>query len=234
MGFCKYCGIELDSDSLFCPSCGKKVKENTEDDTNNKSPVEKNEVDLVNGLKKCIELLSPYQGMYDQRDQLLIDITNYSDWPKTTLTFYGGFIFFSLLILFILANITYYADWNSGLALLFFSIFGLLLPWWLSRKYKSHYDYATGNIDSVTNELIKHFNSQELPISIAFEYSNPRIMRQLLKYIETGRADTLKEAINCLISDNNQEALMNKKIEVRNNSDLAAIFAMAAYLNTRK
>ena len=55
-----------------------------------------------------------------------------------------------------------------------------------------------------------------------------------MKYIETGRADTLKEAINCLISDNNQEALLNKKIEVKNNSDLAAIFAMAAYLNTRK
>ncbi len=233
MGFCKYCGEAIDDDSAFCPKCGKKLSNESVNEPDLHGH-ENNGSNLINDIKECIEKLSPYQGIYDQRDKLLIDITNYSDWPKTTLTFYGGFIFLSLLILYIKSTITYYADWNSGLAILFFSMFGLLLPWWLSRKYKAHYDYASSNIDIVTNELMKGFNSQELPISIAFEYSNPRILRQLLKYIETGRADTLKEAINCLISDNNQEALLNKKIEVKNNSDLAAIFAMAAYLNTRK
>ncbi len=177
MGFCKYCGVEIDSDSLFCPKYGRRLDNCTDVDDNLKTSVKKEAGNIAAELKECIELLSPYQGMYDQRDKLLIDITNYSDWPRTTITFYGGFIFLSILILVIKSGMTYYADWNSGLAVLFFSIFGLFLPWWLSRKYKSHYDYASSNIDKVTDELVKVFCSQELPISIAFEYSNPRIMR---------------------------------------------------------
>ena len=89
-------------------------------------------------------------------------------------------------------------------------------------------------VQRTNSELIAYYNSVSLPISLAFEYSNPRIISNLIKLIELGRADSLKEAINYMIDDQQKAELIKLQKNAKFSADAAALFALTTFWNTPK
>ncbi len=85
------------------------------------------------------------------------------------------------------------------------------------------------DIERLSNEIFNHYNAffdsgyQVLP----YIYCEPQIIYQFLFYLQSCRADTLKEAINCFVTDVNMSV-------INHNQMLTLSAAQQAALNARK
>jgi len=117
--------------------------------------------------------------------------------------------------------------------------------WYAISKsnYKTDFEQTEKSISTLTNNLMNHYASytNSIQFPVGFEYSSPDILSELKSLIPSGRADNVKEAINCLEDDihkwkmlETQKQIVKNTKEAANAATANALFSAGIYLNTRK
>jgi len=117
--------------------------------------------------------------------------------------------------------------------------------WYAISRYNvlARYKQAEKTISALIDELMTHYTAYtanaEFPV--AFKYSSPDVLLELISLISTGRADSIKEALNCFEEDihrynmmETQKQIIESTKEVADAATTNALFTAGVYFNTRK
>lgn len=104
------------------------------------------------------------------------------------------------------------------------------------KKFDSQKDQVEAKAEKLFNEL-KRYHADYPDCPVSFEYSYPPTIEEVISLISSGRADSLKEAIQCMIDDEYKEKMLGLQAEAAKNAKEAAnaassarLFAGAAFL----
>ena len=253
--FCMKCGAQCPDGAAFCPSCG--CASNTTSgnvapapamDYNaqmmqaqmmqaqqyqmQKNAIRQSELDSINRAYAHFNLK---RETFQNYDKVGVCLNYYLRGAKSALIVWGAIITaLSCVILFPLVS-----DGGSGSVVFIISLIiglgmiagGVLMK--VNNKKKCR-QYENEYI-RLSQELNDHYNAYPM-CPIGAEYSNPEIIEVIMKIMNSGRADTVRDAINVMIAEINQ-AEMNaylQNIEAYSRSTAAsskttAVFAAASF-----
>lgn len=234
--YCVNCGAELVKDSNYCTKCGKRVVDATADNPNSEKPVsisDNNFKSFVNAGSKedvirNLEQLEHYFSSKEKQYNIRNGYINYFNTVKKPGVFAwilaGGAL--SFVFYFLLYGIT---SIDIGLIGFFCVWIAITIGGYFHFKNKTQRNINNTRIalEKLENELKEHYARAPNCI-IAFEYSEPEIIRRLIVLLNNGRADTLKEAINVMLDDIHKQAMLNKQEEIAKSSKNAADAASTA------
>ncbi|MPM54725.1 hypothetical protein SDC9_101505 [bioreactor metagenome] len=155
--------------------------------------------------------------------------------------FFIGIILFIILYIFAFDK---FLELNVKNLFFGFVAFGVVIPQTMYERRKQSVLNKRLSIEeeleSKENELKSYFDSYKKSV-VSFEYSNPKTINLLKHSISSGRADNIKEAINCMLDDYHKQQLLIKQDEIVENSKVAAnaakrtaVYSLGTFINTRK
>ena len=123
-------------------------------------------------------------------------------------------------------------DLTAGFFILWLGIVvvGIILQ---NSKYNKDKKFYEHTVISINYDLVRYYN-QAVNCCIAYEYSDPAYMQEIIKIISSGRADTLSSAINIMLDDIHkgqilqQQIIMTKQANQRAASNALLIAAVMA------
>lgn len=250
--FCNKCGTQLPDGSVFCSSCGCDMSANSTNGVSaptmnygaqfmqaqqyqmQKNAVRNGEMET---LKRAYEHFNIKRAEFQSYDDVSKKLNHYSRGARTGLLVWG--IIITVIALTIIAPLL--GGDNSGTAMVFFLMFlipgSLMIFGGIMMKVnnKKKFAYYEGEYIRLSNILNEHYKAYpQCPVGA--EYSNPEIIEVIMGILESGRADTIKEAINVLVNEVNQAEmrlyLQNIESYAKSASDSAAtgaVFAAASF-----
>lgn len=225
--FCTKCGNEVEEQSKYCKNCGEPTYLSSEQTYETEYDARRKAV--LNLLDHYYTLFSSQQPKFDERDRITLEVNN-----MAKLKGFWVFFFFIAIALFT-ANIFDYTFWEMGIQDLGFfltiGIIGIVMPIITLIWHKSKIRKKRERAAKLNDELMEFYQSNK-KIPVGFQYSNPRIIRCLQDYIISRRADSIKESINCLHSDLQNEVLLNRQGSF-DSSDVAALAILVLFLDKR-
>lgn len=234
--YCIYCRQELPAIATFCFSCGKSQNEKINEIPPTISPQKKSK-NLNERLDELIEIFSCKQDIYDLRERSFVQSEKASAQKLLSIILLG--IIISFVFYFGLYLVTDIDIGNVGFFLVL-AICGVGLPIHVSIKKKSKIQAFQQQVLQANTELKKYYDDSGIK-DLAFEYSNPYIIKKIKKKVTLGRAESMKEAINCLIDDEYKEKMLygqqtqiNAAKDAASAAEFAALFSLGIYLNTKK
>lgn len=111
------------------------------------------------------------------------------------------------------------------MALLFY--WPLALYFVLRSKNKKKIQSMLKRLGSIANELTEHYHAYGY-CPIGPEYSNPAIIDGIIRIVRSGRADTIKEALNVMLNDAHKTTMELAAMQTANSARSAAAGATAA------
>ena len=248
--YCSNCGKAIPADSLFCPYCGSRNEAaSVTATTATRSvsiPVQHDPVaerrslrsSEVAEIERMIRHFSSAEALYNEYDALCDKLDPRNRKKKVGLLV-GGII---------LAVIGLYGTiFGTMLSSRSGDAFGIILGIMLmaggavmitafvitSKARNTNYSEAFARFDQVSNELFQHYLDYG-PCLVSAEYTNPSNLAAIRDTIISGRADTIKEAVNTLIEDahrTNMEAFARQtaisSANAARGSTAAAVFSAA-------
>jgi hypothetical protein len=234
--YCVYCGTEISDDAKFCSQCGKEQKKESEINQKKQEEITIAEKDnLIESLDKAKNYFQQKQSTYDEYDDLLKKKSEIIKLSGGGLFIFGVILTAIYFFLFI-APSEYSAETANSVIAKFITISIILiivLPIVLYNRNNRSFDKQTKSINqqlyNIEKDLLKHFDDfHNSPVS--FKYSNPKIIEVLKDIISSGRADTVKESINCMLDDLHKQNMLKKQDDLSKNAKKAADSAEAAAL----
>lgn len=237
--YCQNCGekiIEIDG-ARFCRRCGQPV----EMQSNNKQTTQydvtqqkhRNEVNQranvrqqeTAELQKMIRYFSQKSEQYREYDRLAYRMIPKNRNAPTSFLIWGlvcaviGSILFSV---FSGTDVYNYYAMYALIPLLFACCFGLIVTYIiLSIIRKKEYEKNKARFEELSNELYQHYQKYGYCL-VSAEYTNPENLKAIMQTIESGRADTIKEAINILVEDAHRNNMQNYAAQTAASSAAAA------------
>ncbi len=193
--YCNNCGSLVPDGTAFCGNCGANVAGGAptqiQQFQNQKNVVRQSEMsDLENAWAYFNEKRDLFKE-YDLLSELVVD---FAGGAKKSLIVWGAIIFAAgMFALF----------GGGGAGSLFFVLPGAAMiagGILMQVNNKKKYNYYLNEFARVSGELTDYYNAYP-NCPIGAEYSNPEIIESILSVLKSGRADTIKESINLLISD---------------------------------
>lgn len=228
--FCMYCGKELPDNAMFCSGCGKKADLSSVEPEYHTQGTQQNSEDIIDALKTCKSIFAPVQQKYDSRNQLQVSLSSKTNY----------FILFVVFIVigFVLGNALDYTFWEMGIQTLgvmscWIGI-GIVVPLLITLKIKSNERNQAAMLVNLNSELEANYQTKNLPVKLAFEYSDPRIIDVLIDILKKGRADTIKDAINCMLDDQYKAEALRLQKEAKSSADATALLALGIFLRMNK
>lgn len=112
-----------------------------------------------------------------------------------------AWVIFGLLLSVIIYFVVYAFGLDVPVLLPFYwffvTVFGYVTA---KKKATKNRDFYRHMVISLNSELIEYYN-KAIHCCIAYEYSDPRYLEQVLRILKTGRAERLPDAINIMLSD---------------------------------
>lgn len=252
--FCNKCGTQLPDGSVFCSSCGCDMSTNSINGVSapvmnygaqflqaqemqaqqyqmQKNAVRKGEMET---LKRAYEHFNLKRAEFQAYDEVGEKLNRYLRGAKSALLVWG-IILTSVALLFSTSTIT-----GNFPAVLFFMLLipgGAMLAGGIMMKVNNKKKCAIYEDEYIrlSNILNEHYKAYPL-CPVGAEYANPEIMEVIMGILESGRADTIKEAINVLIAEVNQ-AEMQKYLQnieayaksASSSASTGAVFAAASF-----
>ena len=237
--YCQNCGekiIEIDG-ARFCRRCGQPV----EMQSNNKQTTQydvtqqkhRNEVNQranirqqeTAELQKMIRYFSQKSEQYREYDRLTYRMNPKNRNAPTSFLIGGVICAVMGYILFAAFSGTDAYDYYAMFALiplLFVCCFGLIVAYIiLSIIRKKEYEKNRVRFEELSNDLYQHYQNYGYCL-VSAEYTNPENLKAILQTIESGRADTIKEAINILVEDAHRNDMQNYAAQTAASSAAAA------------
>lgn len=205
--YCPNCGSAVPEDGRFCPNCGQTVNTfgNTavpcDPYTQTKDLTRRNEMAI---LDRLLNYFGPKQPQYDAFDDACKRVNHYARGAKSALLVWGCIVVGLALLMLVesLINYRYISDGPYFVFGILFLVVGIpmivggVLMKVFNRRSSSR---AKGDYFTLSVELYTHFyECEDCPIGA--EYTNPKILASLAYILQSGRADTIKEAINLLVA----------------------------------
>ncbi|MEA4970625.1 MAG: zinc ribbon domain-containing protein [Candidatus Pelethousia sp.] len=225
---CKGCGSELNDDARFCSACGTQASMGD-------APVEKTRVLRVQTLQLIDKLKAHFDPMAETYERLIELNAQYEKLKKPgtgkdtilggiimgVLAFFGGALLIGLGIFPTLVFI-------AGILFICLCIIGVI---------SGVMDESKGNPQIEQYEISKRSMEEEIPAldallhenydsypqcPISFEYSMPPILNELRERVISGRADTIKEAIQCMLDDTHRAEMLELQKQTAQSAKKAA------------
>lgn len=232
--FCPHCGQQVADGSAFCASCGKSLT-----GTPAPAPVmdfqaQKNAVrqSEISALSNALQHFAQKRDEFTEYDCVCELVNHYSHGAKSSLLVWGCIITaFGLLAML------------SGPEALVGCLIALVVPGaamifggiMMKKKNRKNYKYFQNEYARLSQELYDHYVSYP-NCPVGPEYANPEILEVILGVLQSGRADTIKEAINLLINDaerNEMGEYLNmierNTASINAQTRVAAVFAAANF-----
>lgn len=219
MLFCCHCGEQLQDNMRFCPTCGSRT------DGMGESAAVAGAAQVIYTIQRTSDLraqnldeidrmigyFGQKQALYDEIEMLFAEIQKLKDEPdapydtSTGNALYCFFYFvfrkaflFIMGVWLIIMGLSTLSQPDGASAGLFFAVIGGLVLYLAIKLRNSRlnkieqYDQRCKQIASELKEYYQGYG----PCVVGSEYSAPKILVELKSIIESGRADTIKEAIN--------------------------------------
>lgn len=227
--FCQNCGKQISETDSFCTYCGNQMHSFVQKSNLQRNDIRKNEIEE---LKSIISHFSLKTETYREYDSICLKVEQLNNGKSVRLLVWG-IILTALGAFFSISSIVESAVYNGLFALSFLFVFlpGIIMILFFIRHSKN-YDKAKASCfkkySELSSELFNHYlKYKNCPIGV--EYSNPDFLCFLLEKIYSGRADTIKEALNLVVDDSKYRALSEKLSKIQRNTSTAATNAgMAA------
>ena len=250
--FCIKCGTQMPDGAVFCPSCGCDMSGNS----SNPSPaptmdyasqlaqaqqmqaqqyqMQKNSIrqSEIDSLARTYAHFDLKRSTFQEYDKVGVRLNYYLRGAKSALIVWGAIIaVISLMFAMGLeasGRVVFIISFLMGAGMIAGGIMMKVNNKKKCRLYESEYI-------RLSQELNDHYNAYPM-CPVGAEYSNPEILEIIMSILNSGRADTIKEAINLMIAEVNQ-AEMNaylQSIEAYAQSTAAAsktgaVFAAASF-----
>lgn len=253
MKYCTKCGTQMEDDVNFCPKCGTASNSASQVvNAESKNEVsEKGTSSIVAKLNELHSYFSEIKNAYNIFDNG-IGIVNDAEWRKTVkgrcrASFAGKILWIVLalivlsMIIMIIIGMNSYGDdleflflmvylWFLAVAVLIcaiiFSIKGKGF-----KNHKKALDFYDKNVPIAQKQIQEHYAKLEnCPLGI--DYTSPSTIERLVYYLNSHRADSLKEAINVLEDERHKANVENTLAATRKAAEDAAFASSLTAINT--
>lgn len=237
---CPFCRAIIPDNVPFCPHCGSSLIGNKQSEAvgnesqryhNQRNSIRENETAILNNL---IAHFSQKQHAYDEYDRVSEKLRYYERGSSNALIIWGAIIFtFGLLfILFSLVPLTAYGFMIFTVFPGFFMLLGGILLKINNAVKCNRYEKKYQRLSLELSNYYMTYPNCPVPA----EYTNPRILYMLLTTIQFGRADCIRDSLNCVLSSIDQRRFAAYMSEMQRytarinyESGISLIFA-ASYL----
>lgn len=209
---CQNCGKDLNQEAKFCDGCGTPISYSQQFTAQPVSyPAQKRNynqermnvrIGEIAELNRMIGYFSKKSAQYTEYDNVCARIDHLARGKKSALLVWG-IIVASLGVLSAFAS---FASREYGALFIFFLIYifpgaAMICGHVFSvRAYNKNVATANRRYDELTNELFNYYKAYGY-CPVGAEYTNPSNLVAILNVIQSGRADTTKDAINVLVED---------------------------------
>ena len=235
MQYCSNCGKVISSTDHYCNSCGAQISHLLTQGNTSAATQHDNAKHQISDLYQYFyPVLQKYRNLYHLQNQIARGNEGLS----------GGQIIaiIAVAIISVLALLQLYFKIFPLLSLLWkissllFILFAIVVVVVISNQNQKRKTVVQANTqknwEALAIELGQHYvNYGSCPLGI--EFCNPDILAILQKYIFEGRAYSIKEALNLMISDRQQQAILKEASAAKyyaqkanNNARAAMIFSL--------
>lgn len=229
--FCNNCGKQNPDSAKFCSECGAPVSAQM---INNAYKVNQHGMKReqtrnaeIMETERMIRYFSQKEASYNEYDYLCAQLIKFSKGKRHALLIWGiiisvfGTILFSLLT----AKNTYPELVVSIIPFLIGQ--GMIIGYIAySISFGKKHKVTKERFNTVSNELAEHYSNYGV-CAVGAEYTNPSNLIAILNTIKSGRADTIKEALNVLIDDVYRNNMRSLAVQTARNTASAARAAKA-------
>ena len=249
--FCPTCGAQIPQDAGFCASCGNRISAPAAPAANYQAQMmqaqmlqaqqfqmQKNAVrqSEINALTSAYNYFNVKRPQFQQYDRICEQLNYFSRGAKGALLVWG---IIALVCGSIMTLGVFSGEMPIAGALVFLIPGAAMLAGGILMKVnnKRKCAYYQGEYLRLSQELNDYYAAYpQCPVGA--EYANPEILELILGVLNSGRADTIKEAINVLISEANQAEMTAYLQNIQAYSQqasaragTAAIFAAASFFS---
>lgn len=198
--YCNNCGMQNPDGATYCNGCGKPITVKPETDSNNDRKSNRNSEIIA--LERMIRYFSKMSDKYDEYDRLTSKLNLYSKGKHHALLIWGIILLVVGSLVFSATSAQFSNGINGFLSLVCLLPGGGMIVGYIfySRNFNRNIYRFTEERDMIAEELMEYYNNYG-ECSVGAEYTNPVNLSIIKDTIQSGRADTIKEAINILIDD---------------------------------
>lgn len=212
--FCANCGNKLSEGAIFCPTCGQKVggaiarSAEAYEGSSRQEQRTKTKEDLLT----VFGFFDQKEAEYDEYNRLYKEVSSPNNNSGCGMFFvYAAFAFALWVGLEILyGRITKEPKEFDSVFSIIFAVLSIatmiVIAVAANRSYKKKIDFKRARISELDQELRAHYKAYgDCPIG--YEYTDPHVIKTLYKLVESGRCDTIKEALNMTEDETHKEFL---------------------------
>ena len=198
--FCQKCGNQVDNNASFCPYCSSPISGAQPSRVSSVQMRQQTRQDEIGELDKMIQYFSQKQAQYDEYDAVCARLDPYYLRKRPSLIIWGLVsIATGILLLtggvFVVGIIAIL----GGGALVFAFIKS-------TQARTKNYAAASQRYYELSEELYQHYINYG-PCLVSASYSNPSNLAAIKQTIQSGRADTIADALNVLLDDEHKAAM---------------------------
>lgn len=208
MSFCTKCGTKNPDNVKFCASCGNVVGGDNQAASTPAYQGQKDEIrkSEIAALESVYKHFKGKRALYEEGDRIDDKLERLSRGVRSAMLVWGAILLF-LGCIFVISV--------KGLGIFLLVVGGIFFGICLFRKIFNRVQLAKYQSENerVTKEINDYYRTYpNCPVGV--DYTHPVATEALLEYMRSGRADTIKEAINVLIADLNQASLEESQAEL--------------------
>lgn len=234
--FCPHCGSQVADGVAFCSNCGgnlnvasQPVQQPVYDYQAQKMAVRQSE---INALANVMQHFEQKRSEFEEYDAVCTLVNYYSRGAKGSLLVWG-------IIISVVGLLVCFADASAVVG----GLVGFIIPGaamivggiLMKVKNRKNQEYYNAEYARLSEELYNHYLAYP-NCPVGPEYVSPDILELIMAVMQSGRADTIKESINLLLAEADQDEINEylASIEantsaIRANTGVAAVFAAANF-----
>ena len=227
--FCANCGNKLSEGVSFCPACGTKVGvtiiRNAEayEGSSRQDQRKKTKEDFLT----IFGYFDQKEAEYDEYNRVYKELTSPNSNSGCSMFFvYAAFAFalwLGLQIAYarIVKDPEKFSSIVSALLAVIAIVVMIVIAVAANRSRKKKDDLKRARLSELDKELKDHYKAYgDCPIG--YEYSDPHVIKTLYKLVESGRCDTIKEALNMAEDETHKECLRTAAAQTAASAKTAA------------
>lgn len=203
---CLKCGSQIPDDVFFCGVCGTEVTHASPQDVQSqmqaqfqmhKNAMRQSEMQIMG---QAIEYFSQKKDTFNEYDVSTHNLINYATGTKNGLIIWGAILTVTFFSAMSVPGKGFRIFCTISLILSLIMLAGGILMKVNNRRKYRHYQSENFRL---SKELYEYY-SKYPNCPVGMEYVNPEILQKIMDIMVSGRADSIKEALDIFIKTNTQ------------------------------
>lgn len=226
--FCQNCGNEVESTTSFCPKCGNSLSGTGPMQIRTSSVQQRQQIrqDELNEIDRMINYFSKKQDKYNEYDSVCERLDPNYLRKRPSLIIWGLVSIATGILLITGGGFLWSIPLILGGGALIFAFVKS------TQARNNNYAEASKRYYELAEELYNYYCDYG-PCLVSASYSNPSNLSAIRQMIQSGRADTIGDALNTLLDDEHKAAMEAYSQRTAASAEEAAHSAGIAANNTR-